>query len=207
VFIRERRLPHWSQAGTLAFITFRTNDSIPAVLQKRWHARRQAWLECRGIDVKHPNWHSQLRALPLSDRIEYYDTFPPQWHGFLDRGLGLCPLKQTPLADIVSESLLAFDNERYCVSDFVIMPNHVHIMAGFPDQTAMLNQCENWKHFQAFSMNRILGRKGRFWQQDCFDHLLRSEAQFNFLQRYIADNPRLAQLHEGEYRHYSRARK
>ena len=28
----ERKLPHWSQIGTICFITFRTNDSIPKAM-------------------------------------------------------------------------------------------------------------------------------------------------------------------------------
>ena len=29
VLVVERRLPHWSQAGTICFITFRSFDSLP----------------------------------------------------------------------------------------------------------------------------------------------------------------------------------
>ena len=29
VFIVERKLPHWSQAGAVAFLTWRTHDSMP----------------------------------------------------------------------------------------------------------------------------------------------------------------------------------
>ena len=32
----ERRLPHWSQAGTVSFVTFRMWDSIPQPILNRW---------------------------------------------------------------------------------------------------------------------------------------------------------------------------
>ena len=36
----ERRLPHWAQAGTMCFITWRSFDSIPSTVLRRWHAER-----------------------------------------------------------------------------------------------------------------------------------------------------------------------
>ena len=63
----------------------------------------------------------------------------------------------------------------------------------------MLTQCEGWKHFQAVQINRAISSSGRFWQQDGFDHLVRSEEQFEHFRRYIADNPRKAGLSPGEF--------
>jgi len=79
-------------------------------------------------------------------------------------------------------------------TDFVVMPNHVHLLAAFPDEGSMLAQCESWKHYTATKINRFLGRSSRFWQQDGFDHLVRSVEQFEYLRAYIADNPRRAHL-------------
>src|SRR5262249_42572849 len=93
----------------------------------------------------------------------------------------------------------------YDLTDFVVMPNHVHLLAAFPDETTMLEQCESWKHFTATRINRRLGQKGRFWQQDGFDHLVRSSEQFQHFRHYIADNPRRAHLNRGDFVHYSKA--
>jgi hypothetical protein len=38
IAVIERRLPHWSQAGTIAFITWRTWDSIPKHVCEAWLA-------------------------------------------------------------------------------------------------------------------------------------------------------------------------
>ena len=67
----------------------------------------------------------------------------------------------------------------------------------------MLKQCESWKRFTSTQINRLLRRTGRFWQADAFDHLVRSEAQFDYLRSYIAENPRRANLKPNEYFHYS----
>ena len=87
--------------------------------------------------------------------------------------------------------------------DFVVMPNHVHMLVVFPDDDSQLKQCESWKHFTAMKINKKLGRKHRFWQQDAFDHLVRSLEQFDYLRQYIADNPKKAKLRLGEYLVYS----
>jgi hypothetical protein len=38
--IVERKLPHWSQPGTVTFITWRTFDSLPTAVVKGWLADR-----------------------------------------------------------------------------------------------------------------------------------------------------------------------
>ena len=93
---------------------------------------------------------------------------------------------------------------RYYLSDYVVMPNHVHILVAFPTEEAMLKQCESWKHYTARQINGLLQRRGRLWQQDAFDHLVRSPDEFDRLRAYIADNPRAAGLRSDEYLHYQK---
>jgi len=112
----------------------------------------------------------------------------------------MCP----EIADVVLESLLHFDGDRYEMFDLVVMPNHVHLLVSFPEKTEMLKQCDSWKHFTAQLINRRLGTRGRFWQQDAFDHLVRHEAQFRRLRAYIAENPWKAGLRAGQARYWSR---
>ncbi|MEZ6115794.1 MAG: transposase [Pirellulaceae bacterium] len=96
------------------------------------------------------------------------------------------------------------DGEKYDLTDFVVMPNHVHLLVSFFDERAMLKQCESWKHWTARQINLTLGQTGRFWQQDGFDHLVRSEAQFLHFRRYIQRNPVKAGLQEGEFLYFSK---
>ena len=42
VLITDRRLPHWAQAGTLTFVTFRAWDSLPKQVIAQWLAERDA---------------------------------------------------------------------------------------------------------------------------------------------------------------------
>jgi type I restriction enzyme R subunit len=113
-------------------------------------------------------------------------------------------LRRQELSKIVAESLLHFDGDRYELTDFVIMPNHVHLLVAFPDESSMLRQCDSWKHFMATKISAALARNGRFWQQDGFDHLVRSLEQFEHLRKYIAENPHRANLRPGEYVHWTK---
>ena len=108
-------------------------------------------------------------------------------------------LSDPELSRLVADSLLHFDGDRYELSSFVIMPNHVHLLGAFVSHDGMLKQCEPWKRFTATRINAALNRKGRFWQQDGFDHLIRSDRQFQYYRDYIAKNPDKANLKAGEY--------
>lgn len=204
VLIVERRLPHWSQAGTICFITWRMYDSMPNAVLNRWLDDRGRWLRAHGIDSDDPNWRRSLLGLERRVIHEFQTTFWNRWHDELDESHGTCALRSPDFAEIVAGSLHHFDHDRYLLLDFVVMPNHVHLLASFPDEDSMLAQCESWKHFTAMQIDRRLKRRGRFWQQDGFDHLVRSEEQFDYLRRYISSNPLRADLGPREFICYSK---
>jgi putative transposase len=90
------------------------------------------------------------------------------------------------------------------MGDFVVMPNHVHLLAAFASAESLREQCDSWLHFTAFQINRAIGERGKFWHQEPFDHLVRSPEQYEYLREYIAENPIKARLRAGEfyYRRY-----
>ncbi len=134
-----------------------------------------------------------------NERAEFQMTFNRCREEFLDTCQGRCLLRRPDLSQIVADSLLHFDEERYRMGDFVVMPNHVHLLAVFPGEESMKHQCGSWLHYTAFQINRALGEKGKLWQQEPFDHLVRSARQYDYLRRYIADNPFKAGLKPDEY--------
>jgi len=206
VAIVERRLPHWSQAGTVSFITWRSVDSLPSRVLEQWHREREEWLRNHGIDPQRPDWRERLvRELDKATAREFLDTFWNRWHDNLDAGQGACVLREPVLAEIVTECLRHFDEQGYLLLDFVVMPNHVHLLVAFDSEATMLAQCKSWKRFTAAKINTRLKSTGRFWQQDAFDHLVRSEAQFQFLRGYIADNPKKAGLKPNEFAHFQKS--
>jgi REP-associated tyrosine transposase len=155
------------------------------------------------IDAPDDNWRAQLDQLHHLDRQEYQRRFSQRWNEYLDACHGACVLRRAEFSQIVADSLLYFNGGRYDLTDFVVMPNHVHLLAAFPDDDLMMRQCESWKHFTATKINRLLNRKGHFWQQDSFDQLVRTVDQFHFLRQYIAENPELANLRAGQFNHWT----
>ncbi len=197
-FVHEHIRPHWSRAGAVVFITFRTHDSIPRGVLKRWEREKHDWLGRRGYDVtKH--WSVVLPTVAEKDRAEFRKHFGRCREEFLDTCQGRCLLRRPELARIVADSLLHFDGQRYRMGDFVVMPNHAHLLAAFGTADAMAAQCDSWLHYTASKINKAIGEKGKFWQQEPFDHLVRSLEQYEYLRRYIAANPQKAGLKPGEY--------
>ena len=45
------------------------------------------------------------------------------------------------------------------------------------------------KRYTAAKANKILGRKGAFWQHESYDHVIRSQEEFDKIINYIQQNP------------------
>ncbi|MDA1053214.1 MAG: hypothetical protein O3C40_22410 [Planctomycetota bacterium] len=202
LLIAETCRPHWAQAGAIVFVTFRTADSIPNEVLERWERQKQDWLQRRGYPDLH--WSETLSTMNPKDQKDFNIEFNRLREDFLDTNHGRCLLKRPVCSEIVANSLLHFDGVRYRMGDFVVMPNHVHLLCSFANPEVMREQFDSWQHYTAVQINRALGEKGKFWQGDPFDHLVRSPEQYEYLRGYIKDNPNKAGLSQGEfyYRRY-----
>lgn len=207
----KRQLPHWSQAGAICFITWRTADSLPRATIERMNRTRQELL--RQFDLNpSSNWRKKLVHFPSPIRSRLKWKLFTNWDDELDRAAGACPLRDPALSKIVMDSLLHFDNDRYLLTDAVVMPNHVHLLVAFRDEESLLKQCTSWKHFTALQINKRLrgtAQKappsyGEFWQVEQFDHLVRSPEEFDRYRRYIAENPIRAKLPPTAFHYFSK---
>ncbi len=217
-----KTLPHWAQAGTVTFVTWRTADSLPRELMERLSRSREELLRRFGIDVDgdphersfgetppcrqvSPKLAAQLAKLSQGDKAKLNWELFRVWDGCLDRGAGECVLARPELSEIVERSLRHFDGDRYVLTDAVVMPNHVHMLVAFADADQVLAQVAGWKRYTSRQIQQALGRRGEFWQAEQFDHLVRSLEYFEYFRQYLAENPRKAGLKEGAYRYYSKA--
>lgn len=198
LLIGERCRPHWSQAGAIVFVTFRTADSIPVEVLNRWEREKRDWLRRRGHSTTQ-HWSLVVPSLDDKERAEFDRHFNRCREMFLDTCHGRCLLRRPELSQIVADSLLHFDGERYRMGDFVVMPNHVHLLTAFAAADVMEKQFDSWLHYTALRIHQRIGEKGHFWQQEPFDHLVRSVEQYEYLRTYIAANPRKANLKDGEF--------
>lgn len=168
-------LPHWQQLGTLTFITFRLADSLPQVVLKEIESIKQQWLN------KYPEpWTEIIKdafRLRVSARYE-------QW---LDAGYGSCCLNNPDARAIVINTLNFYDSVHYDLYDYVVMPNHVHII--LRPYTDIYFIVQAIRRFSTRQINKLFGRTGPLWQNEWFDHLIRSVEEYREKSYYIRHNP------------------
>ena len=201
--IIDRLLPHWSQAGTLCFVTWRLGDSLPEEVLERLDAEIVELLNREKLNAK-CDWKKELQQLDAKTRGRIQWELYATRDKFLDQGHGRCLLQKPCHATEIMNALKFFDEQRYFLTDAVVMPNHLHFIAAFQSQDAMLTQCEAWKRFTGRKINKAENQRGEFWQVDQFDHLIRSLEQFEHYRRYIANNPVVAKLQPGQFLHFQK---
>ena len=199
----QRRLPHWLQADTLCFITWRVADSLPNNALERLDAEIREHLTSLGMG-SHQDVSEFMLGCDAKARSQIHWRLFQIRDKYLDRHWGRCPLRVPAHAKIVLQSLRHFDEQRYFLTDVIVMPNHLHFIAAFGDEDAMLRQCDAWKRFTGKSINQLEKRTGSFWQPDQFDHLIRGESQFEYFRRYIQDNPKRAGLRQNEFLYWAK---
>jgi DNA-binding transcriptional MerR regulator/REP element-mobilizing transposase RayT len=183
--ISHRNLPHWEQLGTTYFVTFRLWDSIPQKQIKKWNDDRNIWLS------------NHTKPYNKEEQIEYSRLFSERINHWLDQGYGDCILKDEKNADIVEKALNYFNEERYFLGKWVIMPNHVHFLL-IPINGHKLNEImHSIKSFTAHEMNKAGNIRGKVWQDESYDHIVRSEKQLYTYEEYIINNPLTANLKKG----------
>lgn len=168
------RLPHRDLRCVAQSITFRLADTLPAV-------------RLRSIEAALGGLSGPERDVARWEGIETW----------LDRGCGECWLAQPEIAAVVRDELTRFDQDRYQLHAWVIMPNHVHVLVTPSPGTRLAEMVRGWKGASARVANRILGRSGAFWAPDYFDRFIRSPAHFVNAVRYVFNNPDKAGLSHG----------
>jgi len=199
-----RNLPHWFQQDVAVFLTFRTADSMPREVIERWNEEQKAWLLHHGLESSLVADPTLLTKLSLPMQSEFRRLRDRLWHRSLDDCHGACLLRQPKLARIVGDALRYFDGDRYDLDSFIVLPNHVHLLVQFRPPTTLKTQVQSWLRYSAREINKLCGKSGAFWQSEAFDHLVRSPEQFAYLQRYIAENPKKANLPAGDSLYWTR---
>jgi len=164
-------IPHRDAPGLYQAITFHLGDSLPQPVLARME--------------------EELLALDESDRdMERRRRI----EGHLDAGFGECWLRRPEIAVIVENALLYFDGGRYRLMAWCIMPSHVHFLARIHEGWPLGVLMDSVKDFTARAANKLLGRRGRFWQREYYDRFMRDWQHYDACVRYIERNPVKAHL-------------
>ncbi|WDE96487.1 transposase [Lentisphaera profundi] len=165
-------LPHYDSMELYQSITFRLADSLPQRILK--------------------NLEEDLKILGV-DKLDYQRR--NLIDKYLDMGCGCCALKNQQMAKVMKESLIRFDNERYQLIAWCIMPNHVHAL--LKPKIGLAKIIQSWRSYTgrwAFRNNAkyelgITADSKRFWMRDYWDRYIRSEKHFYSVLDYIHENP------------------
>ncbi len=175
--ITYRNRPHWKQPGKVHFITWRQADSLAKVQLEQIKRDRETWERIYGMQ--------DIITLPLAVQREYQRLFRTRVEEWLDAGAGSCALRIPEARKEMLETLHLFDGKRYELGTFAIAGNHVHVLVvPYPgyDLSAIMH---SWKSYTAKAINKLIGRKGTFWQEESFDHVVRSAKHLAKYERYI----------------------
>ncbi|HEY4299226.1 MAG TPA: transposase [Candidatus Didemnitutus sp.] len=110
----------------------------------------------------------------------------------------VCVDKRRPVLATESNFAVLFDEWRslrahlgWNIGRYVVMPDHVHFFA-MPDagaSTSISVVIGRWKERTSRRINAQNRTRGRFWQPQFFDHVLRSNESRSEKWLYIAQNP------------------
>jgi REP element-mobilizing transposase RayT len=168
-------LPHFDVPGVPQLITFRQDDSVPAKLARAY-----------GLTIS--------RAKQIGERARAQDRVLSHMEKYLGRGRGSCRLADPRAARIVERVLLEGEGRDYELIAWVIMPNHVHVVAQSRGSASLAAITRMWKSWTALEIDRLQERTGRFWQPEVFDRYLRGQDHKHYAVRYVELNPVTAGL-------------
>jgi REP element-mobilizing transposase RayT len=186
VTIRSRgRLPHWEKDAGVYFVTFHLVDSLPQSVLRKMAERRRLLQTAR---------RSGRKLLP-HEEAAFAEVNAKKIEEYLDKGRGACWMRDPRIADLVANALRFYDGQRYRLIAWCVMPNHVHVVfRAFPGQK-LPGLLRSWKAYPAGMANRILGRRGAFWEREYYDRLIRDGEELDRAIAYVCSNPERAGLH------------
>jgi REP element-mobilizing transposase RayT len=92
------------------------------------------------------------------------------------------------VANVVIASIHKGAPGDYLLHTWAVMPNHVHLL--LTPKIAPSVAMRRLKGGSAREANALLGLTGvPFWQDESYDHLVRSQQQFERIESYILENP------------------
>ncbi len=160
-------LPHFDQGCIFQVVTYRLADSLPQECLKTL----QVELESHDSESMEADRRKEIEEL-------------------LDRGHGSCVLKNKNCAEIVEENWQHFNEVRYKLIAYVIMPNHVHVLINAYPGFELGRIVKSWKSYSSSRINELTGKDGnsRLWQRGYWDRYIRDEKHFYKTIEYIKKN-------------------
>jgi menaquinone-specific isochorismate synthase len=179
-------LPHWTRKDGIYAIRARLADSLPQLALRK--------IEQERARLKWRMEHAEEVPLGITSIKEFERLHSRKIEQFLHASYGKCWLAQDDIAGMVVSALQFHAGSQYQLIAWSIMPNHLHAVLQPLSGHDLEQVIYSFKSFTAHEANRLLGRKGSFWQKEPFDHLIRDEEDLSYWIEYILQNPEKAHL-------------
>jgi REP element-mobilizing transposase RayT len=178
--------------GALYFVTFRLADSLPKSVLIELEDELKT-LPCSAGFPTCESGHHPVHTPPNKRRnseLNLQKEKRKRIEAYLDRGTGTAYLKDDRIATLACDTLKFFDGVRYELHEWVVMPNHIHVLLRPTPPFRLRDTLHSWKLNISRRANQILGRTGgRFWQPESFDRIIRDDEEKEAVRRYIRHNP------------------
>jgi len=91
------------------------------------------------------------------------------------------------ILEYLKKFFLSYDGKLYDLVAFCIMSNHIHIL--FKQKDDLKKIVKILKGSSSNFINKLLNKKGQFWESGYFDKAIRDEKHFMVTYEYIKNNP------------------
>jgi REP element-mobilizing transposase RayT len=174
-------LPHLKREAGTYFVTFREAGSLPREVLARFKAERDAIIRHAKASKRPLTWHEQEELFRwYSHRVDAY----------LDSNKGVHHLDNPQFADLLAKAICFFEDERYTLCAWVLMPNHAHVVVRPMSSYTLREILHSWKSYTSHQFNKRLPiRITPFWQTESYDHLVRDADDLYRCCQYTLMNP------------------
>jgi putative transposase len=171
-------LPHFDSPDHIQHVTVHLVDSLPKSAIER-------------VD-------QMIEAMPDGERaIERRKRL----HDWIDAGHGACCLEDAECAKVVQDAFLFFNEERYHLYAWVVMPNHFHVLFQLINGWSMAKVVASWKRFDSTKIKKVIrarqesgdpgsarllsGISEPLWPREYWDRYIRNEKHLQATIAYI----------------------
>jgi putative transposase len=168
-------LPHLESHALIQHVVFHLADAIPG-------------------DV----WRAMAADLALSPTYSHHLGTSGPWQDLLDEGRGSCLLALPSAAALVQDALRHHDGTRVGLFAWVVMPNHVHVLARSRPPWTLAKTIASWKAWTGSRLAAMAREQGRFaalgpfnrvWAREYWDRAMRTEEDVARTLRLIRRDP------------------
>lgn len=183
--------PHWELKDAIYHVSFRLDDSLPQYKLQELLRERQR------IKENILNDKSNLSAYDIMKIDHFYSA---QVEYFIDSGYGSSIFRDSGNAEIMRDVLMTKRNDEYDLYAWCIMPNHIHVLFSLLSEHHLSKVVAEWKSCAAHMLNKRMNRKGRLWNVDYFNRIIRTYDDYCSTKEYIWKNPEKAGLYDWPWR-------